>query len=175
VQAIGRQPQRAPDGAPVHCVRHRPEQATLYRLVQQHAGTFFAQAEDAADAGLPHLVEDGFDTFLECGTLARSFRHLCPLLTAQPKLLTPMLQAVHRVISRHLLGLAGLQSAAAGSGAVTLIQRFGSAVNLSIHLHCRVLDGVYRRSAAGALVFVKPAHRPTKRCSRCCTRSSPGR
>jgi hypothetical protein len=48
VQAIGRQPQRAPDGASVHYERHRPEQTTLYRLVQQHAATFIAQAEDAA-------------------------------------------------------------------------------------------------------------------------------
>jgi hypothetical protein len=28
------------------------------------------------------------------------------------------------------------------SGAVTLIQRFGSAANLNIHLHCLVRDGV---------------------------------
>ena len=39
MQAIGRQPQRAQDGAPVHYERHRPEQTTLYRLVQQHATT----------------------------------------------------------------------------------------------------------------------------------------
>ena len=31
----------------------------------------------------------------------------------------------------------------ADTGAVTLIQRFGSAANLNIHLHCLVLDGVY--------------------------------
>jgi len=37
VQAIGRQPQRAPDGAPLHYERHRPEQTTLYRLLQRHA------------------------------------------------------------------------------------------------------------------------------------------
>jgi len=44
VQAIGRQtnsPIRAPDGTPVHYERHRPRQTTLYRLVQQHAATFF--------------------------------------------------------------------------------------------------------------------------------------
>jgi hypothetical protein len=29
---------------------------------------------------------------------------------------------------------------------VTLIQRFGSAANLNIHLHCLMLDGVYRRT-----------------------------
>ena len=31
------------------------------------------------------------------------------------------------------------------AGAVMLIQRLGSAANLNIHLHCLVLDGVYRR------------------------------
>jgi hypothetical protein len=40
----------------------------------------------------------------------------------------------------------GLQRSQAYSGAVTLIQRFGSAANLNIHLHCLVLDGVYRSS-----------------------------
>ena len=45
MQAIGRQPQRAPDGAPVHCERHRPEQTTLYRLVQEHAASFIAVIE----------------------------------------------------------------------------------------------------------------------------------
>jgi hypothetical protein len=35
VQAIGGQPQRAPEGAPVHYERHRPEQSTLYWLMQQ--------------------------------------------------------------------------------------------------------------------------------------------
>jgi hypothetical protein len=40
----------------------------------------------------------------------------------------------------------------APSGAVTLIQRSGSAANLNIHLHCLVLDGEYR-SSQGAPVF----------------------
>ncbi len=239
MQAIGRQPQRAPDGAPVHYERHRPEQTTLYRLVQQHAATFFAQAEDAAGADLPQFVkaepghkqssglfvpgeEPGhwpgaackveFDAFLECGILAHGFlrlrcgdcghdklvafsckrRGLCPscgarrmaqtaahlvdhviphvpvrqwvlslpiplrlLLAAQPKLVTPVLQVVHRVITRHLLGQAGLKADEAHSGAVTLIQRFGSAANLNIHMHCLVLDGVYRRGIDGEPEFVE--------------------
>ena len=79
------------------------------------------------------------------------------LLAAQPKLVTPVLQVVHRVITRHLLGQAGLKADEADSGAVTLIQRFGSAANLNIHLHCLVLDGVYRRSAEGAPQFVEVA------------------
>ncbi|MBS3960287.1 MAG: transposase, partial [Sandarakinorhabdus sp.] len=66
---------------------------------------------------------------------------------AVPKLVTPVLQGVHRVITRHLLGQAGLEADEADSGAVTLIQRFGSAANLDTHLHCLVLDGVYRRGA----------------------------
>src|SRR5690606_42144110 len=38
--------------------------------------------------------------------------------------------------------------------AVTLIQRFGSALNLNVHLHMLVLDGVYRREGGGQLRFV---------------------
>ena len=48
----------------------------------------------------------------------------------------------------HLLGQAGLKPDEADSGAVTLIQRFGSAANLNIHLHCLVLDG--KRLAAAS-------------------------
>ena len=77
------------------------------------------------------------------------------LLAAQPKLVTPVLQVVHRVITRHLLGQAGFKADEADSGAVTLIQRFGSAANLNIHLHCLVLDGVYRRGIDGAPEFVE--------------------
>ncbi len=50
------------------------------------------------------------------------------------------------------------------SGAVTLIQRLGSAVaNLNIHLNCLVMDGVYRRGAEGEPVFGEvPAHSDEK-------------
>ena len=71
------------------------------------------------------------------------------------------MQVVHRVITRHLLGQAGLKPDEADSGAVTLIQRFGSAANLNIHLHCLLLDGVYRRSVDGTPEFVEapaPTH-----------------
>ena len=75
MQAIGRA-HRAPDSAPVHYERHCPEQTTLYRLVQQHAATFIAQAEAAAGADLPPFVKDEFDAFLECGILAHGFLRL---------------------------------------------------------------------------------------------------
>ena len=66
-----------------------------------------------------------------------------------------MLQVVHRAITRFLLDQAGLKAEQADSGAVTLIQRFGSAANLNIHLHCLVLDGVYRCNTEGEPVFVE--------------------
>jgi hypothetical protein len=58
------------------CDRHRPERATLYGLVQRHAATCFAQAEDAASADLPQFVKDEFDAFLACGILAHGFLRL---------------------------------------------------------------------------------------------------
>ena len=66
------------------------------------------------------------------------------LFASHPQLLSPVLQTVHRIISTFLIQQAGLERTEAHSGAVTLIQRFGSAANLNIHLHCLVLDGVYR-------------------------------
>ena len=45
-------------------------------MVQQHAATFFAQAEAAVGADLPQFVKDEFDAFLECGILAHGFLRL---------------------------------------------------------------------------------------------------
>jgi hypothetical protein len=47
------------------------------------------------------------------------------------------------VIATHLIKKAGLRHNTAHTGAVTLIQRFGSALNLNIHFHMLFLDGVY--------------------------------
>jgi hypothetical protein len=79
------------------------------------------------------------------------------LLAAQPELVTRVLQAVQRVITRHLLDVAELKADEGHGGAVTLIQRFGSAANLNIHMHCLVLDGVYRCDADGTPIFVEVA------------------
>jgi len=45
----------------------------LYRLVQQHAATFFSEAEASACADLPQFLKDEFDAFLECGILPHDF------------------------------------------------------------------------------------------------------
>jgi len=74
------------------------------------------------------------------------------LFAAHPDLLSPVLECIHRVVPAFLIKQSGLQRSQAHTGAVTLIQRFGSAANLNIHLHCLVLDGVYR-SSQGVPVF----------------------
>ena len=81
------------------------------------------------------------------------------LLATRPELVTQVLGIVYRAISGHLIRKAGLTRASAVTGAVTLIQRFGSALNLNVHFHLLVLDGVYRREGEGRLRFVPvPAH-----------------
>ncbi|MGU8127855.1 transposase, partial [Escherichia coli] len=55
----------------------------------------------------------------------------------------PVLGIVQRVIAGWLADQAGIDRASAQCGAVTLIQRFGSALNLNIHFHMLWLDGVY--------------------------------
>jgi hypothetical protein len=191
--------------SPPRYERHRPEETTLYRLVQQHLETFAAEV-----AGLPQFVKDEFEAYLECGILAHGFlrlacdtcardtlvafsckrRGICPscgtrrmaetaaylvdniiprvpvrqwvlsfpiplrsLFAVYPELLAPVLQIIQRVITTFLIQQAGLKRKDAASGAITLIQRFGSAANLNIHLHGLVLDGVYQTSGEGAPVF----------------------
>jgi hypothetical protein len=210
----GLQSARAGQPAGFSYERHRPEETTLYQVVQQELETFLAQVEAHTGSGVPEFVKDEFEAFLECGILAHGFfrlrcaqcadeklvafsckrRGFCPscgarrmsetaaylvdkviprvpvrqwvlsfpiplrvLFASHPELLTPVLRIVHRVITRFLLKQAGLKRCAADTGSVTLIQRFGSAANLNIHLHCLVLDGVYRRTEGEPVFQAAPA------------------
>ena len=45
----------------------------------------------------------------------------------------------------------------ARSGAVIVVQRFGGALNLNVHLHALVLDGVFARTGDGRLRFHRAA------------------
>lgn len=67
--------------------------------------------------------------------------------------LTWVLGVVCRTIARDLISQAGLTRTRTASGSVTLIQRFGSALNLNIPCHMLFLDGAY------------PSRMPTHRCS----------
>jgi hypothetical protein len=69
------------------------------------------------------------------------------LLATRPAEVTRVLGIVYRAISGHLIKKAGLTRASAACGAVTLIQRFGSALNANVHFHMLVLDGVYRKAS----------------------------
>ena len=73
--------------------------------------------------------------------------------------MSQVLGIVYRAIAAHLIRKAGLTHTRAQTGAVTLIQRFGSALNLNIHFHLLFLDGAYV-TARDALRF-RPVGAPT--------------
>ena len=62
-------------------------------------------------------------------------------------------------ISTFLTKQPGFKRRDAQTGAIILIQRFGSAANLNIHLHCLILDGVYR--IQNGVAEFHPVHSPT--------------
>jgi len=72
---MGRALQPAPAGIPAafSYERRRPEETTLYQVVQEQIETFLAQVEAKTGAGLPAFVKDEFEAFLECGILAHGF------------------------------------------------------------------------------------------------------
>jgi hypothetical protein len=59
--------QATPAGQCIHYQRRRPEETTLYRLVQEHAQTFFAQVEHETGADLPEFVKEQFEAFPSLG------------------------------------------------------------------------------------------------------------
>lgn len=70
MHAIGRQAQRVADGAR-SAKSYCPEQATLYRVVQQHAANSVANTEPSAGPEQPRFIKHEFDVFLECDPDAR--------------------------------------------------------------------------------------------------------
>ena len=94
-----------------------------------------------------HLVEDVFGA-RPVRQWVLSFPYpLRFLFASKPDAIGPVLAIVQRVIGGWLADQAGVERASAQCGAVTLIQRFGSALNLNVHSHMLWLDGVYDRSA----------------------------
>jgi hypothetical protein len=82
------------------------------------------------------------------------------LFAIYPELLTPVLRILYRAIHTHLIGHTGVKRGEATSGAVTLIQRFGSAANLNTHVHALVLDGMYRTGDDKGEPVFTPAQAP---------------
>ena len=75
------------------------------------------------------------------------------LFASHPQLMRRVLGIVYRAISAHLSKKAGFTRKTAQSGAVTLIQRFGSALNLNVHFHMLFLEGVYTTTPCGKTRF----------------------
>jgi len=73
------------------------------------------------------------------------------LFASRSKTMGQVLGIVYRVIATHLIHKAGLTRAIAHTGAVTLIQCFGSSLNLNVHFHMLFLDGVYVEGRPGTL------------------------
>jgi hypothetical protein len=61
----------------------------------------------------------------------------------RPAVMGRVLGIVYRTLATHQIRKAGHTQRSACTGAVTLIQRFGIALNLNIHFHMLLLDGVY--------------------------------
>jgi ribosomal protein S27E len=83
------------------------------------------------------------------------------LFASKPEVMSKALGIVYRTIATHLIHTAGHTHDTAHTGAITFIQRFGSALNLNVHFHMLFLDGVYVSNKANKLAF-KPVNAPTK-------------
>jgi len=75
------------------------------------------------------------------------------LFASQPVVMGKVLGIVYRTIATHLTRKTGYTKTTAQTGAVTLIQCFGGALNLNIHFHMLFLDGVYADNKHGTLGF----------------------
>ena len=83
------------------------------------------------------------------------------LFVSNPKAMTRVLAVVYRTIATHLAHKAGFTKPLAQTGAVMLIQRFGSALNLNVHFHMLILDGVYSGGTSGLPLRFRQVKAPT--------------
>ncbi len=161
VVARARRPRAPPFLDPTGHGRHRPQATLLYQLVEQHYPAFRGHAEKLVafsckkrgfcpSCGARRMAETAAllaDEVLPERPLRQCVLSLPMalrfLLATRPVVLSAVLGAVYRTISGHLLTRAGLTRASDHAGAVTLIQRFGSALNLIVHFHKIFLDGVF--------------------------------
>jgi Putative transposase len=69
------------------------------------------------------------------------------LLAWRHDLCTAVAGVLHRAVQRHLRSWARTRGLGdARSGAVIVVQRFGGALNLNVHFHALMLDGVFVRA-----------------------------
>ncbi len=85
------------------------------------------------------------------------------LFASRPENMGRVLGIVYHVIATHLIKKSGHTHRAAQTGAVTLIQRFGSALNLNIHLVCVDARMPQAHGCAGAAHMLFLDHVPHRR------------
>lgn len=71
------------------------------------------------------------------------------LLARYPSELSKVMVIIYRAISTHIVSRGGFSNKHAKTGAVTIIQRFGSALNLNIHFHKLFLEGAISENPRG--------------------------
>lgn len=77
------------------------------------------------------------------------------LFAREPAIMGKVLGIIYRAISSYLVKISGLTHKQGKTGAITFIQRFGSALNLNIHFHMLFLDGCYVLQEKGSAIFHK--------------------
>ena len=83
------------------------------------------------------------------------------LLARKPDFLRKALAIFHRTLSRHYENKARtLNLKEPKTGAITVVQRFGGALNLNVHFHTIYIDGVFYENHFGDEVFfeIVPIH-----------------
>jgi ribosomal protein S27E len=83
------------------------------------------------------------------------------LFASKPAVMGKVLGIVHRAIATHLIRKADYTKTTAQTGAITLIQCFGGALNLNIHFHMLYLDGVYIGGSDGQPMRFRRVKAPT--------------
>jgi len=131
-----------------------PVSDSLFQQVGVTAGTGWF--------GVPECRGGGSPNSLRYSTASFPFP-LRYLFASHPAIMGRVLGIVYRAIATHLIHKAGFTKNSARTGAVTLIQRFDSALNLNIHFHMLFLDGVYIDGASGATASFHKVHAPSSR------------
>jgi hypothetical protein len=135
-------------GRPLAGYRRRtPERTVLYELVAQHAQTMLAELRDADPdgGGLPRYVERELAAYLKYRQWVFTVpKPLRLVLARDPEKARWVGQLVVRAIGawqRRVARARGL--VAPRTGAVVFRQRFGGLVNLNVHYHLVIPDGVF--------------------------------
>jgi len=119
MEAVWDRAGHAPSGAQYS--RHRPEETLLYQIIDDYYPDFVAQLESERRS-LPRFVSKEFEEYLKCGRLEHGFLRV-------------------RCADCHAEKLVAFSCKRRGF--CPSCGRFGSALNLNVHFHMLIPDGVY--------------------------------